>query len=121
MTHKERMFRAARGQWADRLPFAPRLDLWHNANVRRGSLPPRYRPAADTARIADDLGVAYHRIIPEFLKIRTGDDSIDRGLGIFRLRGFAYKAELTNMDRVVRAENGSTVVEYRQSHSSKRP
>ena len=112
MTHKERMLRASRGQWADRLPFAPRLDLWHNANVRRGTLPPEYGPAATTTRIADDLGVAHHRIIPEFLKTRTADDSIDRGLGIFRLRGFAYKAELTNVERVVRAENGSTVVEY---------
>ena len=30
MTDRERMLRAARGEWADRLPFAPRLDLWHN-------------------------------------------------------------------------------------------
>jgi uroporphyrinogen decarboxylase-like protein len=112
LTHKERMIRAARGQWADRLPFAPRLDLWHNANVRRGTLPPQYGPDATTVRIADDLGVEHHRIIPEFLKIRTADDSIDRGLGIFRLPGFAYKAELTNVDRVVRTDNGSTVVEY---------
>jgi hypothetical protein len=112
MTHKERMLRAARGEWADKLPFAPRLDLWHNANVRRGTLPPGYGPDAPTTQIADDLGVAHHRIIPEFLKIRTADDSIDRGLGIFRLRGFAYRADLTNVDRVVRAQDGSTVVEY---------
>ncbi len=112
MTHKERMLRAARGQGADRLPFAPRLDLWHNANVRRGTLPAPYGLDTPTARIADDLGVAHHRIIPEFLKVRTADDSIDRGLGIYRLQGFAYRAELTNVDRVVRKENGSTVVEY---------
>lgn len=112
MTHKERMLRTARGEWADRLPFAPRLDLWHNANVRRRTLPPRYEPDATTTQIADDLGVAHHRIVPEFLKVRTPDDSIDRGLGIFRLRGFAYRAELTNVDRVVRTEDGSTVVEY---------
>jgi hypothetical protein len=112
MTHKERMLRAARGEWADRLPFAPRLDLWHNANIRRGTLPPRYRAGATTTEIADDLGVAHHRIIPEFLKVRTPDDTIDRGLGIFRLRGFAYRAELREVDRVVRQENGATVVEY---------
>jgi len=112
MTHKERMLRAARGAWADRLPFAPRLDLWHNANRRRGTLPSRYGPDATAAEIADDLGVAHHRIIPEFLKVRTPDDTIDRGLGIFRLRGFAYRAELRNVDRVVRTEDGATVVEY---------
>ncbi len=112
MTDKERMLRAARGEWADRLPFAPRLDLWHNANVRRGTLPPKYGPGATTAEIADDLGVAHHRIVPEFLKARTPDDTIDRGLGIFRLRDLAYRAELRGVDRVVREEDGSTVVEY---------
>jgi hypothetical protein len=112
MTHKERMLRAARGEWADRLPFAPRLDLWHNSNIRRRRLPPRYGPKTTTAEIANDLGVAHHRIIPEFLKTRTPDDTIDRGLGIFRLRGFAYRAELTGVDRVVREEDGATVVEY---------
>jgi len=113
MTHRERMLRAARGDWADRLPFVPRLDLWHNANVRRGTVPARYGRNATTARIADDLGVGHHRIIPEFLKARTPDDTIDRGLGIFRLRGFAYRAELTQVERVVRTEEGATVVEYR--------
>src|SRR6266496_1805162 len=112
MTHKERMLRAARGEWADRLPFAPRLDLWHNANIRRRSLPARYGMRATTAEIADDLGVAHHRIIPEFLKVRTPDDTIDRGLGIFRLRGFAYRATLNGVDRVVREEDGATIVEY---------
>jgi hypothetical protein len=105
------MLRAARGEWADRLPFAPRLDLWHNANVRRKRLPAKYADAT-TAQIADDLGVEHHRIIPEFLKTRTPDDVIDRGLGIFRLPGFAYRAELTNVDRVVRYDGEATVVEY---------
>ena len=112
MTDRERMLRAARGEWADRLPFAPRLDLWHNANVRRKTLPPAYGPEATTSQIADDLGVAHHRIIPEFLKTRTPDDTVDRGLGIYRLRGLAYRAELTGVDRVARSEDGSTVVEY---------
>ena len=63
-------------------------------------------------RDANDLGVAHHRIIPEFLKARTPDDTIDRGLGIFRLRGFAYRATLTGVDRVVHEADGATVVEY---------
>jgi hypothetical protein len=112
MTHKERMRRACRGEAADWLPFAPRLDLWHNANVRRGTLPAPYGPATPTARIADDLGVAHHRIIPEFLKTRSPDDTVDRGLGIFRLRGFAYRAELSGVERLVHEEDGGTVVEY---------
>jgi len=113
MTHRERMLRAARGEWADRLPFAPRLDLWHNACVLRGTMPPGYGADVTPARLADDLGVAHHRVVPEFLKVRTPDDTIDRGLGIFRLRGFAYRAELTNVDRKVRThDDGATIVEY---------
>jgi uroporphyrinogen-III decarboxylase len=112
MTHKERMLRAARGEWADRLPFAPRLDLWHNANVLRGTLPPGYRPDATIAEIADDLGVAHHRVIPEFMRPHGADSAMDRGLGIFRLWGYAYRAELTGVDRVVRHDGDSTIVEY---------
>ena len=113
MTHKERMLRAARGQWADRLPFAPRLDLWWNAQVNRGTLPPRYRHGATTRDIADDLGVAHHAVVPEFQGVRTVDDKADRSLGIYRLPGFAYRAELTNVERVIRVEGESTFVEYR--------
>src|SRR3989304_3452229 len=85
MTDRERMLRAARGEWGDRLPVAPE---------------------APTSQIADDLGVAHHRIIPEFLKTRTPDDTVDRGLGIYRLRGLAYRAALTGADPVPRGADG---------------
>ncbi|MBI4013069.1 MAG: hypothetical protein HY359_12205 [Candidatus Rokubacteria bacterium] len=113
MTHRERMLGAARGERADRLPFAPRLDLWHNANVLRGTLPPKYRPGTPVPEIADDLGVAHHRVVPEFMRPHGADAAIDRGLGIFRLWGFAYRAELTGVERVVHTEGDSTTVEYR--------
>jgi uroporphyrinogen-III decarboxylase len=113
MTHKERMLRAARGEWADRLPFAPRLDLWYNANVVRGTLPPRYRHGQTTRDIADDLGVGYHAVVPEFMHVRSADDKTDRALGIYRLWGFAYKAELTSVERVIRREGDTMHVEYR--------
>jgi hypothetical protein len=112
MTHKERMLCAARGQWADRLPFAPRLDLWWNAQVNRGTLPERYRHGATTRDVADDLGVAYHAVVPEFQRLRTLADRADRALGIYRLPGFAYRAELTGVDRVVRVEGETTHIEY---------
>jgi hypothetical protein len=112
MTDRERMLRASRGEWADRLPFAPRLDLWHNANVLRGTLPPKYRADATTAEIADDLGVAHHRVVPEFMRPFGADSKVDRGLGLYRLWGYTYRAELTGLDRVVRQEGDSTFVEY---------
>jgi hypothetical protein len=112
MTNKERMLKAARGEWADWLPFAPRLDLWYNANVYRGTLPPGYAPDVSLNRIADDLGVAPHRVNPEFRRVRGADERADRGLGVYRLWGYPYAAELTNVDRVVRQDGDSTLVEY---------
>jgi hypothetical protein len=112
MTNRERMFRAARGEWGDRLPFAPRLDLWYNANVYRGTLPVKYPRDVTITQIADDLGVAPHRVNPEFGRVRSVDERADRPLGVYRLWGYPYAAELTNVDRVVRQEGDSTRVEY---------
>ena len=39
MTDKERMRKAVNGELADRLAFAPRLDLWYTPNKNRGTLP----------------------------------------------------------------------------------
>jgi len=43
-THKQRMMATIRGEMPDRIPYAPRLDLWFAANRKRGTLP---RPFAD--------------------------------------------------------------------------
>ena len=69
MTEKERMLRAVRGEWADRLPWVPRIDLWYNANSLRGTLPSRYRRDATLDEIADDIGGGYHKITPDFLQV----------------------------------------------------
>jgi hypothetical protein len=112
MTNKERMLKAARGERADRLPWVPRIDLWHNSNSLRGTLPPRYRRDATLDEIADDLGGGHHKIVPEFLKVRSPEDNIDRGLGIYRLRGMAYRPELAGVEREVKKEGDFTFVTY---------
>jgi len=112
MTPKERMLRAARGQWADFLPWAPRIDLWYNSNSLRGTLPSRYPPGATQDDIADDIGGGYHKIVPDFLSARSSEDTIDRGLGIFRLWGMPYRAELVGVEREVKKEEGATRVIY---------
>jgi uroporphyrinogen-III decarboxylase len=114
MTHKERMLRAARGQQADRLPFAPRLDLWYNAQVSCGTLPARWQ-GKTTRDIADDLGVGYHAINPDFTRVRAVDDRTDRPLGLYSLFGYPYRIELGDVERVVRKDGPVTHVEYRTS------
>ena len=43
MTHKERMLMAARGEMPGVLPYAPRFDLWYNANSYTGTLPKQHQ------------------------------------------------------------------------------
>jgi hypothetical protein len=113
MTHKERMLKAARGERADRLPWVPRIDLWHNSNSMRGTLPAKYRRDATLDEIAEDIGGGHHKIVPEFLKVRSPEDNIDRGLGIYRLSGMAYRSELLGVEREVKKEGDFTYVTYR--------
>jgi hypothetical protein len=112
MTHKERMLRAARGQWPDQLPWVPRIDLWHNSNSMRGTLPPPFKQDATIDDVADHIGGGYHKIVPEFLNVRSPDDTIDRGLGVYRLWGMAYRPELAGVDREVKREGDATFVTY---------
>jgi hypothetical protein len=112
MTDKERMLCAARGEKADRLPWVPRIDLWHNSNAQRGTLPEKYPRNASLDEIAADIGGGFHKIVPEFLEIRTPEDNIDRGLGIYRLWGMAYRPELVGVDREVKRDGDVTTVAY---------
>jgi hypothetical protein len=112
MTEKERMLMAGRGDRADRLPWAPRIDLWYNANSLRGTLPAKYRQGVTLDKIADDIGGGYHKIIPDYLDARSPEDNIDRGLGIFRMKGMPYRAELGGVEREARKEGNTTSVNY---------
>lgn len=112
MTHKERMLRAAKGEWADHLPWAPRLDLWYNANKRKGTLPKKYPPGVTLDDIVDDIGAGYHKIVPDFLNAQIEEDTIDRGLGIYHLPGMPYRVELVGVEREIYKEGDSTKVIY---------
>ena len=112
MTHRERMLKAARGERADQLPWAPRIDLWHNSNSMRGTLPQPFKQDATLDEVADYLGGGYHKVVPEFLKVRTPEDNVDRGLGVYRLWGMAYRPELVGVEREVKTEGDTTQVTY---------
>ena len=43
MTHRERILAVLDRRPPDRIPWAPRLQLWYNARVTEGNLPARYR------------------------------------------------------------------------------
>ena len=111
MTGKERMLAAIEGRPTDRIPWAPRLDLWFNANQRAGTLPRKFRRAS-LPDLVDDLGFDLHAVVPNFRDVRGPDDDLDRGLGIFNLRTMPYRTVLENVRRTARIEGDRAVVDY---------
>jgi hypothetical protein len=55
MTTKERILTALRGGMPDRIPWAPRWEMWYNAVKEDGRLPEKYR-GWDLFEVARDLG-----------------------------------------------------------------
>ncbi len=111
MTPKERMLRAIRGEPTDRIPWAPRLDLWYKANRRAGTLPEKYRNAS-LQELTDDLGMGFHAVIPDFRDLHSPQDDIDRALGIYNLHTMPCRTVLENVSRKVRVSGDRTFVEY---------
>jgi len=111
MTHKERMLAAIQGRPTDRIPWAPRLDLWYNANKRAGTLPSRYRNATLT-ELVDDLEVGFHAVVPDFRGLRRPEDDAGRPLGVYNLPAMPYRTQFENVRRTVRQEGDRKLVEY---------
>jgi hypothetical protein len=111
MTHKERMLAAIRGEPTDRIPWAPRLDLWYRANRKAGTLPEEYKNAS-LFDLCDDLGMAFHAVVPNFQDLRGPEDDMDRPLGIYNLWTMPCRTIFENVKRTVRREGDRTVVEY---------
>lgn len=117
MTHRERMLAAIRGEPCDRLPYAPRLDLWYRANKRAGKLPEKYRDATlEDILEAHDLGC--HAVIPPLKDIRSIDDEVDRGIGIYNIWTFPHRTVLENIERRYSVDGSRTLVEYETPYGS---
>ena len=112
LTHKERMLAAIRGQPTDQMPWAPRLDLWYNAQKRAGTLPSRYRKAT-LMEITDDLGWGFHAVVPDFRDLRDPEDDVHRGLGVWNLWMMPCRTVFEDVDCTVERDGDETRVEYR--------
>jgi uroporphyrinogen-III decarboxylase len=111
MTHRERILAAIRGEVPDRLPWVPRLEFWHRARLRQGTLPPGLHSLTLT-EIADRLGVGCYASIPDFTDITNADAMIDRALGILHHPVLPYRVTLENVERRVIQRGQEIVVEY---------
>jgi uroporphyrinogen-III decarboxylase len=97
MTERERMLAAIRGEPTDRIPWAPRMDLWYIALRGRGSLPQRF-VSLDTAGIADELGVGCHAVRADYTRPRPTADLVLRGLGLDNHPDYPFRTELRGLD-----------------------
>jgi len=111
MTHRERALAAIRGEVPDRLPWIPRLEFWHRARRRQGTLPPDLRSLTLT-EITERLGVGCYASIPDFTEVADESAMIDRTLGLFHLPVILYSITLEDVDRRVTRHGHETVVEY---------
>ena len=118
MTHKERILKAIRGEMADRLAFAPRLDLWHSANARAGTLPPGYENSTPD-QIARAEGWALHKINPEYQKPRKPEDNLHWALGILSFKETVYGFRLPpDVEVEVQQEGDRTRILYHTPRGS---
>ena len=85
-----------RGEPTDRLPWAPRMDLWSIALNSRGQLPEQYQ-GRDTVGIARELGTACHAVRADFTQARTPEDLILRGVGFDNHPDFPYQVQLRDL------------------------
>lgn len=99
------------------LPFAPRLELWYNANKYNNTLPSMYQNAS-LKDICKDLNIGFHGLTPDFRDWVDLIDDVDRGLGIYRIGSMPYRIELRNIKRNISYEGGCTKVEYLTPYGS---
>jgi len=64
MTHRQRILKAFRGERVDKIPYVPRIDLWHNANELTGTLPERFR-GLTVDEIHRKQGWPLHTVVPQ--------------------------------------------------------
>ena len=112
MTHRDRILSALKRQPVDRVPWVPRLDLWYNAHVHRGTLPPQW-DGASLFDICDDLGVGFHAVVPNFLDTEHPDEACDRLIGIEHVRNQPFKLRFRRTERIVERDGDDVRVTYR--------
>jgi hypothetical protein len=113
------MHAALRGEPTDRIPYAPRLDLWFKAHQQAGTLPEEYRDAS-LRDLTDGLGLAYHGVVPDFRDVRGPEDDMHRALGIWNLPTVPVHITFDGVPAARRVEGDRTIVEYQTPHGSLR-
>ena len=112
-THRQRMLTIMRGGMPDRIPYAPRLDLWFAANKARGTLPPAFRDFDQWEQVSRAQGWGFAKVVLEYQGY--GEEALwDRALGIYLMpsqHGFIPRLS-DDVERRVNREGDRVRVEY---------
>lgn len=113
MTHRERMLATIRGRPTDRIPWAPRMDLWYIAQRARGMLPEEF-VGLDIVGIAEALDVACRAVGGDFTRAGSHDISL-LGLGLDNHPDYPFRVEVRGLqvDFVDDGENARTRIQTR--------
>ena len=95
LTHRERILKVARGELVNKIPWVPRIDLWHNAHALSGTMPEKYK-GLTVEEIHRREGWPLHKMIPEYLKPENPGDIAHRAVGLYRLKEFPYDFEFSS-------------------------
>ncbi len=109
MTHKQRMLAACRGETPDRIPWAPRIDIWYNAHSRGGTLPEDKR-GMSLREIVASLGAGFRAMGAGPSGSTPHENRHDRCLGI--PAGGAFETRLGDVAREVEQDGEVTRVVY---------
>ncbi len=96
MTHYQRMVAALYHAPTDRIPWAPRMDLWYIANKARGTLPEGF-DGLNTVEMAKKLGVGCHAVRADYTLPRPKESLILRGLAVDNHPDYPYRLELKRL------------------------
>ncbi len=96
MPHRERMSAVMRGEPVDRIPWAPRMDLWFIANREKGELPERF-VGKNMVELAGELNVACHAVRADFTNLRTPEHLMLRGFGLDLHHDYPFKINVLDL------------------------
>lgn len=118
MNHRDRISAVFRGEAVDRIPWVPRIDLWHNAQVNAGTLPEKFA-GMTVEEIHRSRGWPLHKIVPEYMKPDKPADIHHRAIGLYDLKEFAYTYEFSSdIDiRVTTDVDGDEEMTYVEYHT----
>lgn len=68
MTQKERILAVLKRQEVDKIPFAPRIDLWYNCHKKKGTLPKEYQNCSIWDILREVGGVVWNKNGKFYLK-----------------------------------------------------